>query len=90
VPQGTETSTTWLAQTESAYTSTVTASGYQNGTVIYGSPSATTQTTTVTRGGMSYTTTLAPGNQATPGTVEVSYHAQREVGRAVLMFYLGC
>lgn len=82
--EGTATSTTWLDQTQSPYTSTVSASGFQNGTVIYGSPSAATQTTTITRGGRAYTTTLVTGNQASAGTVQVSSHTGYKLMRPML------
>lgn len=71
-PQGTTTYSTFIDSTDSAYTSTVSASASSSGTVIVGVPSAGYATTTFTEGDTAYTTTLASPSGTSSGTVQVS------------------
>jgi len=71
VAEGTIYTTTYLPSTATGYTSTINATGYSSGTIIYGVPSAGYQTITTTRGAVSSTTTLASPSGSSSGTVEV-------------------
>jgi len=71
VAEGTVYTTTYLPSTATGYTSTINATGYSSGTIIYGVPSAGYQTITTTRGAVSSTTTLASPSGSSSGTVEV-------------------
>jgi len=71
VAEGTVYTTTYLPSTATGYTSTINATGYSSGTIIYGVPSAGYQTITTTRGAVSSTTTLANPSGSSSGTVEV-------------------
>lgn len=67
---GTTTVTSFVPTNSPAYTSTISASGYQSGTIVIGEESAGYTTTTVTSGGSMFTTTLFTATDNQQGTIE--------------------
>lgn len=70
-PEGTTTITTFLDSTAQGYTSTISASATNSGTVINAYPSAGYVYTTYTEGDQGYTTTITSPAGTSSGTIEI-------------------
>lgn len=71
IHEGTIYTTTFLASTETSFTSTYEASGTNSGTILYGVPSAGFQTTTTSYGSVSSTITLQQPSATSSGLIEI-------------------